>query len=176
MTKPPPHLDSAHPQYPDGFSERIDDDLLGHWKTPGGMVVVEHHPHGYEVHLGPCYDFDACDACSPDRGTSNPHTPDDGHDFRECASRRAILTVVGGEEGRAAVLEYLAAAGSQPHEQELAARQQAAGEAEAARRKAEAEESAREMAEAAALAPSPEERLTALEAELVELRKMLPKG
>jgi len=170
VTKPPPHLDTKHPQYPDGFPERVDDDLLGHWKTPDGMVVVENHPHGYEIHLGPCYDFENCDACSPDRGSSNPHTPDDGHDFRACENHGTILTVAGGEVGEAAVLQYLADAGSPPHEKELAARRRAAEKALADQRKAEAEENARDEAELAALAPSPEERLAALEAEIADLR------
>jgi hypothetical protein len=170
-----PHLDSAHPQFPDGFPERINDDLLGHWPTPDGMVVVEHHPHGYEVHLGPCYDFENCDACSPARGPSNPHT-DDGHHFRECADHGVILTVAGGEVGEAAVLQYLADAGSEPHERELSERQRAAEEAEAARRKEEAEEAERDAAELAALAPSPEERLAALEAEIADLRQAIRPG
>jgi hypothetical protein len=109
--KVPPHLKKRHEQYLSGFPARLNDDLLGHWKTADGSVmVVEHHPHGYEVHFEPCYDFENCDACAPDRGPSNPHT-DDGHHFRECSAHGVILTVAGGEEGHRAVLEYLAAKG-----------------------------------------------------------------
>lgn len=115
MAKVEPHLSKKHPQFPDGFPKRLNDDLLGHWKTPSGTVVVEHHPHGYEVHFYPCMD---CDACSSDRGPSNPHT-DDGHHFRECANRGHVLTVAGGEVGRRAVLEYLSIEGSAPHVKEF---------------------------------------------------------
>jgi hypothetical protein len=168
-----PHLAKTHEQYPDGFPDRIDDSLLGHWQTPNGVVVVEHHPHGYEVHINPCYDFENCDECSPDRGPSNPHT-DDGHHFRECQNRGGpILTVAGGEEGHRAVLEYLSVEGSEPHVKQFANLQAEEARAEAEMRAREREEHERQMKEQGALRPPPEERLAALEAELAELRKTL---
>ncbi len=166
----PPNLADKHEQYPDGFPERLDDSLLGHWQTPAGMVIVEHHPHGYEVHINPCYDFDNCDACSPDRGSRNPHTPD-GHDFRNCENHGPILTVAGGQEGHDAVLEYLAVEGSQPHAQELEQRRDEQSRAEREFRQREREEHERQMLEQQSAAPGPEERLAALEAELADLKK-----
>lgn len=165
----PPNLAETHEQYPDGFPARVNDDLLGHWHTPGGIVVVEHHPHGYEVHFNPCYDFAGCDACAPDRGPSNPHTTD-GHHFRECSNHGPIVTIAGGEVGYAAVLEYLAREGSEPHMREFADRQAAAERAFAEMRERERIENEEAAAEQEALAPSPEERLAALEAELAVLR------
>lgn len=169
-----PHLDTTHPQYPHGFPARLDDTLLGHWETPNGIVVVEHHPHGYEVHFNPCYDFNNCDGCSPDRGPSNPHVPDDGHDFRSCVSHGPIVTVAGGPEGYRAVLEYLAMEGSPPHVAELARVKDDETLAEAMLRKAERLEHERQMAEQDALRPSLEERLAALEAELAAVRREIP--
>jgi hypothetical protein len=72
------------------------------------VVVVERHPHGYELHLAPCYEFDACDACAPDRGPFNPHTGD-GHAFRACPRRGPIVTVAG--DRPEVVRAYLEAAG-----------------------------------------------------------------
>jgi len=166
-----PHLAKKHEQYPKGFPKRVDDTLLGHWDTPDGKVVVEHHPHGYELHFLPCYDFDGCDACSPDRGPKNPHTKD-GHHFRECQNRGGpILTVAGGEAGQRAVLEYLATAGSSEHARQFAALIVAEADAEAEFRRKEREEHERQMAEQDALKPSVAERLAALEAELAALRQ-----
>lgn len=177
--KTPANLAKTHEQYPGGFPARLDDSLLGHWPTPGGVVVVEHHPHGYEVHFGPCYDFDACDACAPDRGPSNPHTPDDGHHFRLCENRSGpIVTVAGGEEGFRAVLEYLAREGSTPHVLRFAELVAADAAAEEARLRAEREEDETLRVSEEAYKPSAEERLAALEAELSAIRDTLtrPEG
>jgi hypothetical protein len=164
-------LAKTHVQYPDGFPKRLDDSLLGHWKTPSGVVVVEHHPHGYEIHFYPCYDLDNCDACSPKRGSKNPHTKD-GHDFRSCENRQGpILTVAGGNEGYAAVLEYLADEGSVPHAEEFAKRKDDEARAEREFREREREEHEQQMLVQGSLAPSLEERLAALEAELADLRE-----
>lgn len=167
-----PHLAETHEQYLDGFPDRIDDSLLGHWKTPTGMVIVEHHPHGYEVHINPCYDFANCEACSPHIGPKNPHT-NDGHHFRECENHGPILTVAGGPEGYAAVLEYLAIEGSREHVAELERRRQEEQEAEREFRKREREEHERQILEQQSVAPSPAERLGALEAEVRALREMI---
>lgn len=167
-----PNLAATHEQYPDGFPKRIDDALLGHWKTPTGTVVVEPHPHGYELHLYPCYDFDNCEACSPNAGSSNPHT-EDGHDFRACPSRGVILTVVGGEVGQRAVLEYLSIEASEQHVRQFAQLLAEEEKAEIEMRTYEREEHERQMLEQGALRPSPEERLAAIEAELAELRKTM---
>jgi hypothetical protein len=92
MSVTPPHLRKTHPQYPKGFPPRVDDDLLGDWKGHEGTVVVEDHPHGYEIHVYPCLE---CDSCT-------------GRDFRECEHRSGpIFTVAGGEIGQAAVKAYL---------------------------------------------------------------------
>ncbi len=159
------HLSKKHEQYPSGFPERLNDDLLGHWETPSGTVVVEDHPHGYEIHIYPCCDFDGCDACSPATG--------DGHDFRECPDRRGpIFTVVGGEEGYRSTLQYLAEYGSAEHVETLAkllAREEAEVEEQRAQEAAENESA---KAEEEAIAPSLEERLSAAEAELAELRSL----
>lgn len=170
-----PHLAPTHPQYPDGFPARVDDRLLGHWRTPDGFVVVENHPHGYEIHFYPCYDFARCDACSPDRGESNPNT-DDGHHFRLCATHGPILTVAGGEAGYRTVLEYLAAEKSEPHVRELAEAIEAERAEEAAAREQERIENEAAIAEAAAAEPSYEERLAAVEAELAALREIAGAG
>lgn len=168
-----PNLAKRHEQYPNGFPARLDDTLLGHWPTPAGIVVVEHHPHGYEVHFGPCYDFDGCPACAPDRGPRNPHTSD-GHHFRACENRHGpIVTVAGGEAGRRAVLEYLAREGSEPHAREFAELVVADAAAESARLQAEQEEGEAIRLEEEAFAPTPEERLAALEAELAALRETM---
>lgn len=170
---PLPHLAKTHQQYPKGFPKRLDDSLLGHWQTPNGVVVVEHHPHGYEVHINPCYDFDNCDACSPDRGSKNPHTKD-GHDFRACENRGGpILTVAGGKEGHDAVVEYLSVEGSEPHRLEFEKRLKDEAEAEHEFRRREREEHEQQIREQQQLAPGPEERLAALEAELAELKRTL---
>jgi hypothetical protein len=169
--EPPAHLASTHEQYPDGFPERLDDDLLGHWQTPEGVVVVENHPHGYEVHVFPCYDFEACDACAPDRGPSNPHTPDDGHHFRECADHGPIFTVAGGPEGQAGVLEYLARYGSPEHVEQHAAKlaeEAAAAEALAAEQAAQAEALREENPE-----PTAEQKLALAEQLLAEAKAEL---
>lgn len=165
------HLATTHEQYEDGFPERLNDDLLGHWETSNGVVVVEHHPHGYEVHFAPCYDFTNCDACAPDRGPSNPHTPDDGHHFRECESHGVILTVAGGEEGYSAVLQYLAWEGSPTHAREWALREVAEAEAEKQFRAEEQAENERALAEAGSQEPSIEERFAALSAEFEAFRE-----
>lgn len=170
-----PHLDTTHPQYPEGFPPRVNDALLGHWKTPDGVVVVENHPHGYEVHFNPCYDFERCDACAPGRGPSNPHTSD-GHHFRLCESRGPIVTVAGGEIGYAAVLEYLAREGSEPHVRELSERAAASEERDRIRRDRDREEDEAARAEEEANQPSPGERLAALEAELAALRAAISSG
>ncbi len=170
----PAHLHKTHPQYPKGFPDRVDDDLLGHWETATGTVVVENHPHGYEIHFGPCLDYDNCEACAPDRGPSNPNSPDDGHHFRLCPNTTGpIVTVAGGEEGRRAVLEYLAFEGSQTHIDELAAVLRAEADEESEMRAREAAEHEAQMAEQESFKPSPEERLSAIEAELAALRETL---
>lgn len=169
---PPPHLRLTHPQYPDGFPDRENDALLGHWATPRGMVIVEHHPHGYELHFNPCYDFDNCDACSPDRGPKNPHT-DDGHHFRECENRNGPILTVAADKPLT-VLEYLSDAGSPPHVDEWARHLDEEALREEQFRKAEREETMRQEAEEfAPIAPSSEDRLAALEAEIAELRKAM---
>lgn len=169
MTKAP-NLAETHEQYPDGFPERLTDDLLGHWPTANGVVVVEHHPHGYEVHFGPCMDFANCEACAPDHGPSNPHT-DDGHHFRQCENRGAIVTVAGGEAGHRAVLEYLAREESQAHVEQF--EQLLADDAarEAARIELERNEAEEAAAEEESYVPSPEERLAALKTELAALER-----
>jgi hypothetical protein len=169
-----PNLAETHEQYPDGFPARVDDALLGHWPTPAGIVVVEHHPHGYEVHFGPCYDFDVCDACAPDRGPSNPHT-DDGHHFRECPNHGAIVTVAGGEAGYRAVLEYLSTEGSPPHIAEFADLQAADRRREEERLERERIENEELALEEEAYVPTVEERFAALEAEYEALREIIQK-
>lgn len=168
----PAHLAKTHEQYPDGFPERLNDDLLGHWPTPKGTVVVEHHPHGYEIHHYPCFDFACCEGCAPDRGPSNPHTPHDGHDFRVCENRQGpIYTVAGGPEGYAAILQYLAWEGSVPHVREQADRDVATAEAERRFRAEEAAENERFRLEEAFSEPSLEERFAALTAEFENFKK-----
>ena len=171
----PAHLAERHEQYPHGFPARLNDDLLGHWQTPGGVVVVEHHPHGYEVHVYPCYDFDSCEACAPDRGPGNTHTGD-GHHFRLCPNRNGpIMTVAGGEAGHRAVLEYLAIYGSEEHIHQLAALREEDEAKEQQRLAQEREEEAAAVAEIAEHAPTLEERFAALEAEYLALREDLGK-
>lgn len=170
MTHVPPHLQTTHEQYPDGFPERESDDLLGHWKTPSGTVVVEHHPHGYELHFNPCFDFANCDACAPDRGPSNPHTPDDGHHFRECENRAGPILTVAADKPET-VLEYLAEAGSTPHVRERAELIVRRTEEEAEFRRLEQEENEQQAALDAAEEPSVEERFAALEAEFAAFRE-----
>lgn len=167
----PPHLQKTHEQYPDGFPDRLDDSLLGHWETPKGTVVVEDHPHGYEIHFYPCFDFDCCEACAPDRGPSNPHTPNDGHHFRLCENRQGpIFTVAGGVEGYRAILQYLAWEGSAPHIREQAELEVREAEAERRFRAEEAAENERLAAETFS-EPSLEERFAALTAEFEDFRK-----
>lgn len=163
MTETPAHLELTHEHYPDGFPERADESLLGHWETPNGTVVVEHHPHGYEIHLRPCFDFDNCEACAPDRGPSNPHTPDDGHHFRLCENRGPILTVAGDKPET--ILQYLAWEGSALHVRLQAARDVAIADEEAEFRRLEQEDNERQLAEQEAQEPSLEERFAALQAE-----------
>jgi hypothetical protein len=168
-----PNLAETHEQFPDGFPARLDDALLGHWPTPGGIVVVEHHPHGYEVHFGPCYDFQGCEACAPDRGPSNPHTSD-GHHFRACRNTHGpIATVAGGEVGFRAVLQYLANEGSPPHVAQFADLLAADAAAEEARLEAERAESEALEAELEKYAPTLEERFAALESEYAALREII---
>lgn len=127
----PAHLAETHEQYPDGFPERENDDLLGHWDTEdGGVVIVEHHPHGYEVHVNPCYDTE-CDACAPDRGPANPHT-NDGHHFRLCENRQGPIFTVAADKPDT-VLEYLARYGSPKHREEHQAKVEALAAEEIAR-------------------------------------------
>lgn len=172
MSRVPANLAKRHEQYPRGFPARIDDALLGHWPTPAGVVVVEHHPHGYEIHFGPCYDFERCDACAPDRGPKNPHT-DDGHHFRLCGNREAIVTVAGGEVGFRAVLEYLAREGSPPHVEQFEALRAADAAEETARLEREQAEGEALRLQEESYRPSPEERLAALEAEMSAIRETL---
>lgn len=169
MTHVPPHLLATHEQYPEGFPERESDDLLGHWETPNGTVVVEHHPHGYEIHFYPCFDFENCDACAPDRGPSNPHTPYDGHHFRECESRGPVLTVAA--DHPETVLEYLSVEGSARHVRENAELIRRRADDEAELRRLEREENERLLAEMDAQEPPLEERFAALQAEFEDFRR-----
>lgn len=167
-----PHLRKTHEQYPRGFPERDDDTLLGHWPTPTGYVVVEEHPHGYEIHMYPCYDFEHCDPCAPDRVPANPHTKD-GHHFRLCQNRNGPILTVGGDKPRT-VLEYLATCGSPYHVDEFARVLATEAAAEAAFRERERKEKmAQELAEAKEIAPTPEDRLEAVIAEVADLRARL---
>lgn len=169
MARVAPHLLKTHEQYPKGFPEREDDSLLGHWPTPDGMVIVENHPHGYEIHVYPCME---CDACAGDRGPANPHT-DDGRHFRLCEDRQGPILTVAGDRSRT-VLEYLAQFGSQPHIHELERLAQQEVAAEALRRHKEREETLRqEQEEVREIAPSTEERLEALIAEVDLLKSQL---
>lgn len=168
-----PHLAKTHEQFPDGFPPRVNDILLGHWKTPTGVVVVEHHPHGYEVHFNPCYDFGNCEACAPDLGPSNPHTPHDGHHFRLCERRGPVVTVAGGEVGYRAVLQYLAEDGSEPHVKEFREMVERDVEKERQFRVEEAKETKLAMEEQEQFAPNLDERLNALQAEFDDLKKRL---
>jgi hypothetical protein len=168
---PPAHLAATHPQYPDGFPSRLDDSLLGHWRGQSGVLVVEEHPHGYEIHVYPCYNFNSCDACAPDRGSSNPHT-EDGHDFRSCSNRNGPILTVAGDRPEV-VLEYLAVYGSAPHIEQLRELNERLADEETERRRVEREATLKqEQAEQreAGVIPTVEERLEALAAEIAALK------